>query len=268
MSLSLLIVQVGTPPDDIRECFGDLPAWFCRSLGRELDEVMIVRVFEGEPLPQPKLGCIAIITGSWAMVTDRHPWSEATAQWIREAMAIEMPLFGVCYGHQLMAHALGGRVDYHPNGRELGCEQVHLLHAAANDPLLSSWPLQFAAHLTHEQTVLELPPGALALACSAHDPHQIVRYGRNAISTQFHPEFTPELLAACINRRADTLIREGKRPERMLNALRTTPEASYLLQGFMELASLQHLPQSPSATGPKATLEPRTLAGGSSLLHS
>lgn len=52
------------------------------------------------------------------MVTDQEPWSEKTAAWIRNAMAMEMPLFGVCYGHQLMAHALGGRVEYHPQGRE------------------------------------------------------------------------------------------------------------------------------------------------------
>jgi GMP synthase (glutamine-hydrolysing) len=66
-----------------------------------------------KPLPAPDNATIAGDTGSWDMVTERLPWSEMTAAWIREAMAIEMPLFGVCYGHQLMAHALGV-VDYHP----------------------------------------------------------------------------------------------------------------------------------------------------------
>ncbi|VWB87501.1 glutamine amidotransferase class-I [Burkholderia lata] len=169
------------------------------------------------------------------MVTDRHAWSESTAQWIRDAMSIDMPLFGVCYGHQLMAHALGGHVDYHPAGFEGGCQTIHLLPESASDPLLKAWPANFAAHLTHAQTVIALPPGAQALAHSAHDPHQIVRYGPKAISTQFHPEFTPELSAACIRRRADTLLNEGKDPELMVQSLQDTHDAARLLKRFIEL---------------------------------
>ncbi|MEF3061830.1 glutamine amidotransferase [Ralstonia solanacearum] len=233
---SLLVIQAGTPPEEIRGPFGDLPTWFCRALDRLAETVEVIRVFEGEVLPPPDAKRAAVITGSWSMVTDRHPWSEATAQWIREAMAVDMPLFGVCYGHQLMAHALGGRVDYHPGGREIGCQMVHLLPAAASDPLLEAWPSHFAAHLTHEQTVVELPPGAQALAFSAHDQHQIVRYGPRAISTQFHPEFTPEVSAACIRRRADILLNEGKDPEALVRALEDTREVTRMLRRFVELA--------------------------------
>ncbi|MFC5427272.1 glutamine amidotransferase [Paraburkholderia denitrificans] len=233
----LLIIQVGTPPDEIRNACGDLPGWFCRALERPHESVDVVRVFEGEPLPGPDAGYIAVITGSWSMVTDHHPWSEATSQWIREAMAVEMPLFGVCYGHQLMAHALGGRVDYHPLGREVGCKTVSLVPAAATDPLLDEWPSTFAAHLTHEQSIIELPPGAQALAYSDHDRHQIVRYGRKAISTQFHPEFTPEISAACIRLSADVLRSEAKDPDALLNALENTHDATRLLKRFIESVS-------------------------------
>lgn len=149
-------------------------------------------------------------------------------------MTIGMPLFGVCYGHQLMAHALGGRVDFHPQGREVGCQTINLLPAAANDPLLKDWPAQFAAHLPHEQTVVELPPGASVLAFSEHGPHQIVRYGPRAISTQFHPEFTPDISAACLHRRADTLRTEGKNFDLLLSALGDTPQATRLLKEFIE----------------------------------
>ncbi|WP_221623369.1 glutamine amidotransferase [Burkholderia sp. Bp9143] len=230
----MIVVQAGTPPEEIRGPFGDLPTWFCRALERSAETVEVVRVFEGETLPRPDANRAAVITGSWSMVTDRHPWSEATAQWIREAMSIDMPLFGVCYGHQLMAHALGGRVDYHPDGLEVGCQTICLLPTAADDPLLESLPLHFAAHLTHAQTIIELPPGARALAYSAHDRHQIVRYGPNAISTQFHPEFTPELSAACIRRRASTLLKEGKNPDAMVDALQDTHQAAGLLRRFVD----------------------------------
>ncbi|KAF1029547.1 MAG: Gamma-glutamyl-L-1-hydroxyisopropylamide hydrolase [Burkholderia plantarii] len=244
---SLLLIQVGTPPDDIRATFGDLPDWFSRVLDLPRERIEAVRVFEGETLPPPDAGRVAVITGSWAMVTDRLPWSEAAAQWIREAMAIGMPLFGVCYGHQLMAHALGGRVDYHPRGPEVGCLAIDLAPAAAGDPLLKSWPATFKAHLTHEQTIVTPPPGAQVLAASARDAHQIVRYGPNAISTQFHPEFTTGISAACIRRRDATLRQNGQDPEAMLAALDTTSAAARLLREFVAAAG---------ATGRAASAEP------------
>jgi len=179
----LLIIQVGTPPDDIRNELGDLGDWFRSALKGLRVEIDVIRAFEGEPLPSPDAGSIAVITGSWAMVTDREPWSELTAQWIRDAMEIEMPLFGVCYGHQLMSYALGGIVGYHPAGREMGCKLISLTSEASGDSLMATWPETFKAHLTHEQTVISVPQGALVLASSSHDPHQVVRYGRNAIPT-------------------------------------------------------------------------------------
>lgn len=134
-------------------------------------------------MPDPDSQTVAVMTGSWAMVTDRLAWSEKTAAWIRSAMAVEMPLFGICYGHQLMADALGGEVAYHPAGRETGCKAITLSAAGRTDPLLSDRPAHFPAHLSHLQTVVRLPPDATVLAASAHDPHQIVRYTRHALST-------------------------------------------------------------------------------------
>lgn len=236
-SQPLLLIQVGTPPDDIRAHEGDLPHWFRRALGDTEQDLDVVRVFEGEALPEPGRHCAAIITGSLSMVTDRLDWSETTAQWIRQAMTIDMPMFGVCYGHQLMAHALGGNVDYHPAGLEIGCQAIELLPAAASDPLVSDLPLRFAAHLTHMQTVLTPPPNAVVLARSSHDPHQILRYGRHAISTQFHPEFTPGISAAFVTRRADTLRSEGIDPQALLNDLCETPIAQGLLMRFLQAST-------------------------------
>ncbi|GJG94317.1 glutamine amidotransferase [Cupriavidus pauculus] len=233
---SVVLIQAGSPPAEIFDALGDYPSWFCNTLGLPIDQVEIVRVFHGEKLPPVDPLRVAIITGSFAMVTDRLPWSEATAQWIRDAMAVEMPLFGVCYGHQLMAHALGGRVGYHPDGAEIGCHDIRLLAGATDDPLLMHMPMRFAAHLTHMQTVIEPPPGVKVLAASDHDPHQIIRYGPNAISAQFHPEFTTDVCAAIVRFHAETLREEGKDPDVLLKQISATPDATAVLPRFVAQA--------------------------------
>lgn len=203
-------------------------------MGLPADSVEVVRVFEGQPLPEPGAYPATIITGSWAMVTDRLAWSEDTAAWIRKSAALGAPLLGVCYGHQLMAHALGGAVDYLPSRREMGCLDVERLPVGSADPWLAGIPTQFKAHLTHMQTVVSLPEGAQALARSAQDPHQIVRYSPTAVSVQFHPEFTSAIQTACINARASVLRSEGRNPTTMLSELAATPVPLVLLQRFVE----------------------------------
>ncbi|MND10576.1 GMP synthase [glutamine-hydrolyzing] [compost metagenome] len=236
MSLSrktLLLVQTGTPPQEIVADHGDLPRWFADLLAPWREQISAVRVFAGEPLPAPDNDMVAVITGSWDMVTDRLAWSEMTAEWIRAAMTIEMPLFGVCYGHQLMAHALGGEVDYHPAGRETGSKTISLSAAGLDDSLIAGHPEPFSAHLTHLQTVTKLPPGATVLASSEHDPHQIVRYGAHALSTQFHPEITPEIARSLIYYRQAVLRSEGIDPDRLSGAVEESPVASAILTRFV-----------------------------------
>ncbi|HCT9583204.1 TPA: glutamine amidotransferase [Raoultella ornithinolytica] len=229
----LLIVQTGAPPAEIEAEHGDLPQWFGRLLAPWRQQIATVRVYAGETLPDPDSQTVAVMTGSWAMVTDRLAWSEKTAAWIRSAMAVEMPLFGICYGHQLMADALGGEVAYHPAGRETGCKAITLSAAGRTDPLLSDRPAHFPAHLSHLQTVVRLPPDATVLAASAHDPHQIVRYTRHALSTQFHPEFTPEIARSLIHYRDDVLRTEGIDPRQLLDKVEACPVAAGILTCFV-----------------------------------
>lgn len=232
----MLIIQAGTAPDTVRTRHGDIPQWFERALRRDPATIRVVRAFEGEALPRPRECGAAVITGSWSMVSERAAWSEAIAGWIRDAMNDGIPLFGVCYGHQLMAHALGGRVDYHPRGRELGSRTVHLHGEARADALLATLPVSFPAHLTHEQSVLDLPKQARTLGYTDHDPHQIIRYGANAISTQFHPEFTPAIARACIERRREPLAAEGADPDMLIRDLVDAPVPAALLRSFADAA--------------------------------
>lgn len=228
----VLIIRTGRAPDPIRARHGDFPHWF--RLGAQLapERVRVVDVAAGEALPPPGEVAGALITGSAAMVTERAAWSERTAGWIRDAMDLELPLFGVCYGHQLMAHALGGRVDYLPGGREIGTMLIRVAEHAKNDAVASTLPASFRAHTTHEQSVLELPKEATVLAGSERDPHHLLRYGKNAVSVQFHPEFNADVMRAYIHRKRADMHREGFDPHHTFRQVAPTPIARRLIRYF------------------------------------
>lgn len=230
----VLIIRTGRAPDAIRARHGDFPHWFRLATRLRLSRLMVVDVAIGEILPHHDIVAGAIITGSAAMVTERHRWSEQTAGWIRHAMDAQLPLFGVCYGHQLMAYALGGRVDYLPGGREIGTQVIEVASEHAADLVTDPLPASFRAHTTHEQCVLEPPGGALVLARSARDPHQVLWYGPHAISTQFHPEFNAEIMRAYVRRKHADLRREGSDPDHIFRNVGATPMARRLLRRFAQ----------------------------------
>jgi GMP synthase (glutamine-hydrolysing) len=146
-------------------------------------------------------------------------------------MDAETPLFGVCYGHQLMTHALGGTVGWLPAGREIGTETITRLSQDAA-LVLHALPPSFPAQTTHRQSVLEPPAGAEVLARSQRDPHQLLRYAPNALSSQFHPEFTPDFMRAYIDVRADALREEGSDPDALRAGVRESEDARLLLERF------------------------------------
>lgn len=228
----LLIIATGAPPPAIRARFGDYPGWFLHAMRWPRLQALTVQVDRDQALPAPGAVCGALITGSAAMVSERLDWSERTAGWLRAAIDARLPLFGVCYGHQLLAHALGGRVDYHPQGREIGTQDIERLGADGALDALAPLPRCFAAHTTHLQSVLKAPAGARVLARSAHDPHQILMYGDCAVTTQFHPEFSSDNMRAHLRIRAAKLREEGLDMRALLAAVRPTPWARRLLRGF------------------------------------
>ncbi len=198
--MAILIVETGMPPGKIPEQCGTTAQWFRNVVTKIGKKAEVVRPWLDETLPIPTTVSGAIITGSWSMVTDEETWSEKTAEWIRQALFFDIPLFGVCYGHQLMAHALGGVVGDNPEGGEKGTFTVTLTEKGRNNLLLDGFPEQFPAYLFHQQSVLEPPSGCDILATSEKDACQMLRYSTSAFSVQFHPEFTADILkAACID---------------------------------------------------------------------
>ena len=198
----LLIIQCGNTFPDLARRNGDFDRWFARVLDGQQVAWQSIAVHDLAPLPDETTmqDCMGIlITGSPAMVTQRLPWSEALACWLRGQVAQQRPVFGVCYGHQLLAHAFGGRVDYHEGGREIGSLEIECLPESRSDPIFASLPGRFTAHLTHMQSVLELPPEAVVLARGEQVSIQAFRLGSSCWGVQFHPEFDEFIMQAYLD---------------------------------------------------------------------
>ncbi len=232
--MTFLILQAGTPVASLRR-HGGFPHWIRVAAGLDADDAVAVDIASEAP-PSTEGFAGAIVTGSAAMVSHRHDWSERAADWLRESARAGLPLLGICYGHQLLAHALGGRVDDHPHGREMGTIDVEVLPAAEGDPLFDGLPGRFAAHATHLQTVLEPPPGATVLARSAHDACQAFRWGDSAWGVQFHPEFSATHMRGYVDARRDALLAEGRDPRALSRTITATPRARGLLRRFVAVA--------------------------------
>ena len=105
-------------------------------------------------------------------------------------------------------------------------------------PTCTTRPPEFRAHATHEQSVLELPKGATVLVASERDPHHLLRYGKNAMSAQFHPEFNADVMRAYIHRKQHDMKREGFDPHRTFKQVAPTPLARRLFRQFSRHHSL------------------------------
>lgn len=225
----IAVIQMGLPPKKIIDAQGEPALWFANALNKPIQEILVRNPAAGDDLPDASEFDVAIITGSWSMVTDKLDWSERTADWAKQLISADKPLLGVCYGHQIMAHAMGGMVDYNPNGQEQGTFTIQLNQAGINDEFIGQLPADLKVHLSHSQSVITAPKNAQVLAFNQHDANQILRYGKNVLSFQFHPEFTVDILKACMaGRKPDAKGRFSKADD-----LVDTPLARELMQKFV-----------------------------------
>lgn len=228
----LLVVKVGSTLPAIRERRGDFEQWIGALVG-EIPTVVDVR--EGAVLPEPSEVRGVIVTGSTAMVTERLDWSERTRAWLPAVVAARTPLLGICYGHQLLADALGGEVSDNPRGREIGTIDVELTDEGVRDPLFAGTPSRFTANATHVQSVVRLPTDARLLATSATDPNQAFAVGERAWGIQFHPEFDADVMRGYLAGRRELLEKEGRDVPALIEAAGDAIEAAAVLRRFIRL---------------------------------
>jgi len=231
----LLIVKTGTTFASLADEWGDFEDWIGAGMGLDRNRVTVIAVFEGEALPDPKRFSGIVVTGSSAMVSHREAWSESTAEWLRDAVQCAIPVLGICYGHQLLAHALGGRVGPNPRGRQIGTVRVQLAEKAEDDALLAGFGDSLRAHTTHAEAVLELPDAAVRLGWTRGDPNTAFCFGTAAWGVQFHPEFDAHVMRRYIEERRELLIAEDIDVGDRLGAVEECPDASAVLRRFCEL---------------------------------
>jgi GMP synthase (glutamine-hydrolysing) len=228
----LFVIKAGTTYLEIRRQLGDFDVWTEASMGATDLTVEVVDITRGLWLPDAGECAGVVVTGSHAMVTEHLDQSLRIERWLATLIDRGVPYFGICYGHQLLAQAMDGKVGYHPEGVEVGTVDVELLPGFTNDALFQAFPERFLAHATHQQTVLRLPPGAVRLAANRHEPNHAFRIGHSAWGVQFHPEYGPDIMRAYILAEKDDLRARGVDPAVVLEGIRETPFAAQILRRF------------------------------------
>lgn len=236
MSNKILIIKTGSTVPSLLAKGEDFEDWFIAASSQQASEFQCCSIHLDEPLPELSGVDGIIITGSPAYLTDLAPWNYIAADYLRKAHEREIPILGICYGHQLLAWAFDGEVGFHPDGREIGSVAINLTAAAEADPLLSGLGSGFMAQVSHQQSVLKLPAAAVLLAQNSFEPNHGFRLGDSTWGLQFHPEFSAEIMRAYINERQPTITSEGLDADALLEQVRSTPESAALIQRFVLLA--------------------------------
>ena len=233
----IVIIKTGDSIPSLVARRGDFEDWIIAGMGHSCPSPTVVSVHKGETPPDFDLIAGIIITGSHELVTDRADWSERTASWLVKAVEREIPILGICFGHQILAYALGGKVGNMPGGPEFGTVSISLTAASRDDPILGDLPQTVEAQVSHYQSVLDLPPKATLLAFSEKDPHSAIRYGPCVWGVQFHPEFDADIAAAYIQELSGIIEKSDEDFATLLANCRDTITGGLILRRFAEFVT-------------------------------
>ncbi len=194
--MRVTIIETGRAPGRLSEDFPRYPDMFA-SLMSAADANLsfeTVALLDGAALPAPAARQAILITGSPYGVYDDTPWMEPLRDFIRSAFTVRTPMIGVCFGHQIIADAMGGDVRKSPKGWGVGRHTYSIRESRSWMPDAGA---SVSLSVSHQDQVITPPDSAVTLASSAHTDHAMLAY-RDApvISIQGHPEFSDPFVSA------------------------------------------------------------------------
>ncbi len=177
------ILKTGHPPDELRADYGDYGDVFATMLAGQGFTFTGYNVVDME-FPDSVTACDGwLITGSKHGAYEDHPFIPPLEDLIRSAYAADVPMVGICFGHQIIAQALGGKVEKFSGGWAVG-RQVYAWNG--QEVALNAW---------HQDQVVEVPEGAEVCASDAFCANAALVYGQNAFTVQAHPEYDSDFIA-------------------------------------------------------------------------
>jgi GMP synthase (glutamine-hydrolysing) len=232
--VEILVLRTGDAIGELVERRGEFARWIRETVGDDGRHTWTELDVRFQAPGETRADAI-IITGSAASVTERAPWMIRTEAWLRERVEEGMPVLGICFGHQLLAQALGGRVSKNAAGREIGT--VKCMRCDDDDPLFRGLPRDLTVNATHVDTVHDLPPGARILASSKLERHAAFAVKNHVWGVQFHPEIDGDIMRGYVDARSHVLRSEGIDTEALRAACVDTPHGVQILKNFVRLAA-------------------------------
>lgn len=234
--MTLIVLRAGDAAAPVAARRGEFFSWIKREVGDAWDGEWVEHDLRTDaPLPSARDADGFVITGSSSSVTERAPWMLRAEGFVRSIVEARTPLFGICFGHQLVGQALGGRVARNPRGREIGTVYVRVVAHSPRDPIFDGLTDRFHANHTHVDSVVELPPGAKVLAETDLEPHAAFSIGDTVKCVQFHPEIDGDAMRGYVEARAHLIEGEGLDPRPILEGATDAPHGASTLRSFVRL---------------------------------
>ncbi len=190
--MKISIISGGPGLKDVRDKHGHSSEWVQNRINDDSIEYKIYHMYSGDEVALDDTDGW-IITGSTSSVLDELPWMLKLESFIRELKESNTPLFGICFGHQLIAKALNGVVEKNELGWEIGSYPIDLNEAGNSSPLFAGFQDSMHVYETHQDVVTSLPAGAVETARN-NKGNQGFQIQNTMFGTQFHPEFNHEIM--------------------------------------------------------------------------